>query len=244
MSPNILGGVVPACRREPRSLVTIIYAAQVPRQIGPQPRADRPQRDAYPPSVTDHADIIRAEFAEAARLAALLAGDPDAAEKVAKVAELIAERVKRGGKVLAVGNGGSCADAVHFCEELTGRYQGDRPSIGAVACSDAGHITCTGNDYGFDSIFSRWIEGLARPGDVLIALSTSGKSANIVQAVRAAREKDLLVILLLGKDGGQLAQSGDHTWIVPGSTTDRIQELHMLILHSLVGAIERSMGFA
>jgi len=193
--------------------------------------------------VPDHASIIQAEFAEAARVASLLAADAESANRVAKVAKAIAERVKAGGKVLAVGNGGSCADAVHFCEELTGRYRGDRPSIGAAACSDAGHITCTGNDYGFDKVFSRWIEGLARPNDVLIALSTSGNSANIIESVRAARENGLLVVLLLGKDGGQLADAGDHSWIVPGDTADRIQELHMLILHSLVGAIERSMGY-
>lgn len=194
--------------------------------------------------MSDQTPIIQAEFAEAARVATLLAADAESAAKVAMVADQIAERINAGGKVLAVGNGGSCADAVHFCEELTGRYRADRPSIAAVACSDAGHITCTGNDYGFDKVFSRWIEGLARPNDVLIALSTSGNSVNIIEAVRAAKENNLLVVLLLGKDGGQLRGSGDHTWIVPGKTADRIQELHMLILHSLVGAIERSMGFA
>lgn len=194
--------------------------------------------------MTDPADAIRSEFAEAARLAALLADDAASIARVAEVADRIAERIKSGGKVLAVGNGGSCADAVHFCEELTGRYRADRPSIAAIACSDAGHITCTGNDYGFEKIFSRWVEGLARPNDVLLALSTSGNSANVVHAVRAARENGLLVVLLLGKDGGQLKDAGDHTWIVPGETADRIQELHMLILHSLVGAIERSMGLA
>ncbi|MEM9372242.1 MAG: SIS domain-containing protein [Planctomycetota bacterium] len=192
----------------------------------------------------DRNDTIRAEFAEAARVAGLLTEDREAAARVVRVADLIAERLGKGGKILAIGNGGSCADAVHFCEELTGRYRADRPSIGAVACSDAGHITCTGNDYGFDRIFARWIEGLGRPGDVLIALSTSGNSANVVQGVEAARARGLAVVLLLGKKGGKLAEAGDETWIVPGATADRIQELHMLILHSLVGAIERSMGFA
>ncbi len=187
---------------------------------------------------------IAEEFHEAARLAAMFAGNPENAERVALVASEISERIRTGGKILAVGNGGSCADAVHFCEELTGRYRADRPPIGAIACSDAGHITCTGNDFGFDHIFSRWVDGLARPGDVLIALSTSGNSGNIALAVEAARRHDLLVVLLLGKDGGRLANAGDHAWIVPGQTADRIQELHMLILHSLVGAIERSMGFA
>ena len=185
---------------------------------------------------------IQAEFAEAARVAALLAADASSAERVARVAAAIAASVNSGGKVLAIGNGGSCADAVHFCEELTGRYRKDRPPIGAIACSDAGHITCTGNDYGFEQIFARWVLALAGPNDTLIALSTSGNSRNIMLAVEAARVRKARVVLLLGKGGGQLAHAGDETWIVPGETADRIQELHMLILHSLVGAIEHALG--
>lgn len=185
---------------------------------------------------------IQSEFAEAARVAALLAADAEAAARVAQVAETIAGRARAGGKILAIGNGGSCADAVHFCEELTGRYRADRPPIAAVACSDAGHITCTGNDYGFDEIFARWVRALGRPGDTLVALSTSGNSANVVRAVSAARELGVGVVLLLGRGGGALSGAGDEAWVVPGETADRIQELHMLILHSLVGAIERALG--
>jgi D-sedoheptulose 7-phosphate isomerase len=187
---------------------------------------------------------VQTEFAEAARVAALLAADRQSAERVARVAHDIATRAAQGGKILAVGNGGSCADAVHFCEELTGRYRKDRPPIAAIACSDAGHITCTANDFGFDRVFSRWVEALAGPQDTLLALSTSGNSRNIAGAVEAARSKGARVVLLLGKGGGSLAQAGDETWIVPGDTADRIQELHMLILHSLVGAIEHALGFA
>lgn len=190
------------------------------------------------------ASVVQSEFAEAARLTAMLAEDADSSARVARIAWAIAERARRGGKILAVGNGGSCADAVHFCEELTGRYRKDRPPIAAVACADAGHITCTGNDYGFDHIFARWVEALAGPQDTLVALSTSGNSANVALAVEAARTRGACVVLLLGKDGGRLANAGDETWIVPGQTADRIQELHMLILHSLVGAIERALGHA
>jgi D-sedoheptulose 7-phosphate isomerase len=187
---------------------------------------------------------VQTEFAEAARVAALLAADRQSAERVARVAQDIATRAAQGGKILAVGNGGSCADAVHFCEELTGRYREDRPPIAAIACSDAGHITCTANDFGFDRVFSRWVEALAGPQDTLVALSTSGNSRNIAGAVEAARSKGARVVLLLGKAGGTLAEAGDETWIVPGDTADRIQELHMLILHSLVGAIEHALGVA
>lgn len=191
--------------------------------------------------MSDAARVLE-EFEEAARVASRLARDTEAAARVSRVASGIAERARRGGKVLAVGNGGSCADAIHFCEELTGRYRKDRPPIGAAACSDAGHITCTANDYGFEQVFARWVEGMGRPEDTLIALSTSGNSANVVHAVKAARDYGMVVVLLLGRDGGALAELGDETWIVPGDTADRIQELHMLILHSLVGAIERAMG--
>lgn len=187
--------------------------------------------------------IIRSELAEAARLAAALSADPDAATRVAEAARLCAQAVLGGGKLLAVGNGGSCADAAHFCEELTGRYRADRPPIPAVACADAGHLTCTANDYGFEHVFSRWVTALARPGDVLIALSTSGNSANVIRAVEAAGERSARTVTLLGKGGGALKGRGDVEWIVPGETADRIQELHMIVLHALVGAIERELGY-
>lgn len=193
-------------------------------------------------STTRDAGIIQDELSTYAKLASDFAGDPSNAAKVESLAQICANAVRSGGKLLAVGNGGSCADAVHFCEELTGRYRNDRAPIPAIACSDAGHITCVGNDYGFDHIFSRWVKGLGKPGDVLIALSTSGNSANIINAVEAAKANGMHIATLLGKGGGKLAAAGDTQWIVPGETSDRIQELHMLILHALVGAIERALG--
>lgn len=188
------------------------------------------------------AQIIHTEFSVYATLAAAFADDPSNAQKVESLARVCRDSVRSGGKILAVGNGGSCADAVHFCEELTGRYRADRDPIPAIACSDAGHITCVGNDYGFDQVFSRWVTGLGNPGDVLIVLSTSGNSANIVHALDAGQAKGMHIAALLGKGGGKLAGRADTEWVVPGDTSDRIQELHMLILHALVGAIERALN--
>ncbi len=186
-------------------------------------------------------DRIGAEFADAGAALETFRADPGNSAKVAELARVCADSIKGGGKILAIGNGGSCADAMHLCEELTGRYRDDRPPIPAIACADPTHLTCTANDYGFEHVFSRWVEGLGREGDVLIALSTSGNSANIVRAVEAARARSMRVGLLLGKGGGSLKGSGDFEWMAPGRTSDRIQEIHMLVLHSLVGAIERAM---
>jgi D-sedoheptulose 7-phosphate isomerase len=188
-----------------------------------------------------HTSIIQEELDTYARVAKEFSSDPENAQKIDALARVCVESVRAGGKILAIGNGGSCADAVHFCEELTGRYRVDRDPIPAIACADAGHITCVGNDYGFEQIFSRWVDGLGRAGDVLIALSTSGNSANIVRAVEIASGKKMHVASLLGKGGGTLAGRGDTEWIVAGETSDRIQEIHMLILHALVGAIERKI---
>lgn len=158
-----------------------------------------------------------------------------------RIADDLATSVGNGGKVLACGNGGSSADAMHFCEELTGRFRDDRPPIGAVACTDPGHITCTANDYGYEHIFERWVRALGRPGDSLVVLSTSGNSRNILRAVDAAGEMGLTVVCLLGKGGGVLKGLGGHELIAPGGTADRIQELHMLALHALVLGIERRL---
>lgn len=189
-----------------------------------------------------NASEVQLEFDTYATLAKNFCKDNSNAQRVGTLAQVCGEQVGKGGKILAIGNGGSCADAIHFCEELTGRYREDRPSIPAIACGDPGHITCVGNDYGFDRVFSRWIEGLGMKQDVLVAMSTSGNSENIIRAVETAREKGMYIALLLGKDGGKLRDMGDCEWIIDGKTSDRIQELHMLILHSLVGAIERELS--
>ena len=179
----------------------------------------------------------------ASALAALerLAADPSALQKVDALSALLAERFAAGRKVLACGNGGSACDAMHFAEELTGRFRKDRPALPALACTDPGHITCTANDYGFEHIFSRWVEALGQKGDVLVLLSTSGNSPNILKAAEAAKSRGLATITLLGHDGGKLRGRCDHELITPGDDSARIQELHMLILHTLVEGVERIM---
>ncbi len=170
-----------------------------------------------------------------------LAADEAAVGRIQRGAALIAERLRAGNKVLICGNGGSACDAAHFAEELTGRFRRDRPALAAIACTDAGHITCVANDYGFDQVFSRWVEALGRAGDVLIVLSTSGESENIVRAVRAAPETGVRPVALLGRGGGRARGLCDVEIIAPGETSDRIQELHMLILHAWVEAVEGAL---
>ena len=163
--------------------------------------------------------------------------------RLGSVPAILADALRAGNKILACGNGGSSADAMHFAEELTGRFRASRPALAALACTDAGHITCTANDYGWDAVFARWVEALGRKGDVLVALSTSGNSANIVRALGAARERGVTTIALLGGDGGQVAKHAlaDHPFVLPGTGSDRVQELHMLVLHTWVEQVERQL---
>ncbi|MEO1278822.1 MAG: SIS domain-containing protein [Planctomycetota bacterium] len=163
-----------------------------------------------------------------------------------RAADLAAGSLREGGKVLACGNGGSACDAMHFCEELTGRFRNDRPALAAVSLTDVGHITCVANDYGYDEVFARGVQALGKPGDVLVAMSTSGNSPNVIRAVEEAGKIGMRTIGLLGRDGGALAGACDLEWIIPGvpidtPTADRIQEVHMLILHALVEGVERRL---
>lgn len=176
-------------------------------------------------------------------LAALIA-DEATLRKAGEAAAVLAGTTKGGGKIMICGNGGSSCDANHFAEELTGRFRHDRPPIAAIACTDVGHITCTANDYGFEHVFSRWVMALGRKGDVLVLLSTSGNSANMLLAAEAGRAAGMKTIALLGKDGGKLGGRCDVEIVVPGATSDRIQELHMLLLHAWCGEIEKALGYA
>lgn len=172
------------------------------------------------------------------------AADPLNSEAIDAIATMLAHRFREGSKVLICGNGGSLADAVHFAEELTGRFRADRPPLPAIAIAEPGHITCTANDYGFDQVFSRAVEALGKPGDVLILLSTSGNSPNIINAAAEARAMGLHTVGLLGKGGGKLNGVCELQILAPGETSDRIQEIHMLVLHILVELVETKLGYA
>ncbi|MBX3386817.1 MAG: SIS domain-containing protein [Phycisphaeraceae bacterium] len=168
-------------------------------------------------------------------------------DRIETVGGMLAERFEAGNKALICGNGGSVCDAMHFAEELTGRFRNDRRPLPAIACTDAGHITCVANDYGFEDVFARWVEALGNKGDVLIALSTSGDSRNVLCAVAEARAKGMTTVALLGKYGGLLRGQADHEWIIrpPEGVSefhsDRIQEVHMLVLHTIIEVVERRL---
>jgi D-sedoheptulose 7-phosphate isomerase len=154
----------------------------------------------------------------------------------------ISEAINSGNKVMTAGNGGSAAESIHLAEELVGRFSKDRPSWPAISlASDASLITCIANDYGFDSVFSRQIEGLGNYGDVLVVFTTSGNSRNIVSALRAARKKKVKSIALLGKTGGAAKDLADHSIIVPSDDTARVQEVHGLIIHSWLSQLELNL---
>ncbi len=158
-----------------------------------------------------------------------------------KVAKDLANIFQLGNKVLICGNGGSNCDALHFAEEFTGRFRKDRRALPAISLSDSSHITCVGNDYGFDYIFSRGVEAYGKEGDMFIGISTSGNSANVIKAVEAAKKMGLKTCVLLGKDGGKLKGMCDYEFIIPGNTSDRIQEIHMMILHIIIEGVEKIM---
>ncbi len=145
------------------------------------------------------------------------------------------------GRVFSCGNGGSMCDSLHFAEELTGRYRKDRAPLPATGISEAGHITCIANDFGFEHIFSRFVEAWGQQGDVLLAISTSGNSANVIRAVEVARAKGMKVVGLLGKDGGKLKNLVDVPLIVQAPITDRIQEVHIKCIHIFIEGIERQL---
>lgn len=186
---------------------------------------------------------IRSELNQAADVLAKFIGDDNNIKAIEQAAVMLATSFKQGGKVLSCGNGGSNCDAMHFAEELTGRYRDNRPAYPAIAISDVSHVTCVGNDFGFDAIFSRYVEGVGQKGDVLLGISTSGNSANVIKAINAAKAKGMKVIALTGKDGGKINGLADIEIRVPHfGYADRVQEIHIKIIHILILLIEKEMA--
>jgi len=163
-------------------------------------------------------------------------------EKIAQAAALMLKSIQQSGKIFSCGNGGSMCDAMHFAEELSGRYRNDRPAIGAIAIADPSHISCVGNDYGYDFIFSRYLEALGRPEDTLLAISTSGNSVNVFHAVKYAKSIGMRVVALTGKDGGKIGPLADVEIRAPQSNyADRAQEIHIKVIHALIDQIESNL---
>jgi D-sedoheptulose 7-phosphate isomerase len=160
-------------------------------------------------------------------------------------ARLMASALNSGGKIISCGNGGSLCDAMHFAEELSGRFRHDRRGFAAVAISDPSHITCVGNDFGFEFVFSRFVEAVGKPGDVLLAISTSGNSLNVLRAAEAARVSGMKVVALTGKDGGKLAALADLEIRAPHAPfADRAQEIHIKVIHCLIESVEHLCGLS
>ena len=186
---------------------------------------------------------IRKTLNEALQALQALAGNEAALQRIAAAGELLADTFAAGGRAYACGNGGSMCDAMHFAEELTGRFRDNRPGYAALAISDPSHLSCVGNDYGYEQVFSRFIEAHGRKGDVLLAISTSGTSKNVMAAVDAAHQRGMLVIGLTGKADTPLAESADIAIITPaGKYADRVQELHIKVIHILIELVERRLA--
>jgi len=183
---------------------------------------------------------IKQHFEEAHKVLTDFLNDNNNLKAIANAGDAMVKSPANGGKIISCGNGGSMCDAMHFAEELSGRYRGNRPALGAVSISDPSHMSCVGNDYGYDHVFSRYVEGIGRTGDVLLAITTSGNSGNVIKAAEAAKAKGITVVGLTGKDGGKIAPLCDVEVRVPwNGYADRIQEIHIKVIHSLIDHIER-----
>jgi D-sedoheptulose 7-phosphate isomerase len=187
---------------------------------------------------------ILSHFQEAMQTLQRFMEDAEQMNHIDRAAQAMLQAIKADGKILSCGNGGSHCDAMHFAEELTGRYRNHRPGIAAIAISDVSHISCVGNDYGYDQIFSRYVEAVGRKGDVLLAISSSGNSANVIKAIEAAKAKGITVVGLTGKDGGKMGGLVDIEIRAPHSEyADRAQEIHIKVIHSLIDSIEVGLDY-
>ncbi|MHA8052890.1 D-sedoheptulose 7-phosphate isomerase [Aquirufa sp. OSTEICH-129A] len=183
--------------------------------------------------------LIQNSLKESQSVLERFVNNPKQIQAIEAAAQVMVEALKEGHKIISCGNGGSHCDAMHFAEELSGRYRENRPALAAMAISDPSHITCVSNDFGYNFVFSRFIEGLGQAGDVLVGISTSGNSASIIEAVIAAKQKGMKVILLTGKDGGKLAGLGDvEIRVEHEGFADRIQEIHIKVIHIMIQLVE------
>ena len=185
-------------------------------------------------------EIIKNELNESYRLLKNFIDNNSNIKAIESAAELMKVSIKNGGKVISCGNGGSMCDAMHFAEELTGKFREERKPLPAISISDPSHITCVGNDYGFQFVFSKYLEGIGKKGDVLLAISTSGNSENIINAANYAKANNIKIVSLTGKDGGKLSGLSDVEIRVPHfGYSDRIQEIHIKVIHILILLIEK-----
>jgi D-sedoheptulose 7-phosphate isomerase len=187
------------------------------------------------------ADHIKASLSEAAQCLSQFMSDEKNIGLINEFVDLLTDTFNNGGRVYSAGNGGSHCDAMHFAEEWTGRYRKDREPVPALAFSDVSHLSCTSNDYGFEHVFERMVQAFGQNNDVFLAITTSGNSQNLVLAAQAAKQKGMKVVGLLGKNGGKIKDLCDIAIIVPGSTSDRIQELHIKIIHIAIECTERRL---
>lgn len=191
---------------------------------------------------TTNQQLIVSALNEAKRGLEALLSDPIQIKRIEQAADVMISALKKDGKILSCGNGGSLCDAMHFAEELSGRYRLNRAPIAAMALADPSHMSCVGNDYGYDLVFSRFVGAIGKKGDVLLGISTSGTSKNIVLAAQAAKERGMKVVVLTGKANTPLENIADVTVVTPaGRFADRVQELHIKVIHILIELIEKGV---
>ena len=186
-------------------------------------------------------DLIQKSFTEAEKTLQAFITNNHNLETIDKIADLIAEAFERDNKVIIFGNGGSMCDAMHFAEELAGHFRQNRKALPAIALSDPSFITCVANDFGFDEIFARGVEAYAQAGDIVVGISTSGNSLNVIKGLQKALSLDCFTVALLGGNGGKIAGTCDFELIVPSFATDSVQEIHTMIIHILLENIENRL---
>ena len=191
-------------------------------------------------AVTD----VKAALLDAQKALEALLANEEALNAIEAAGQLMADTIAAGGKILSCGNGGSLCDSMHFAEEMTGRYRLNRPGFAAIAISDPSHMSCVGNDYGYEEVFARYTQAVGRPGDVLLAITTSGTSKNILKAVEAAKANGMKVVGMTGRVGSPLAEMADIAIVTPSGSAyaDRVQELYIKAIHIMIELVERRLA--